>query len=336
MTAAITAPASWWLRGMLLASSLLLGACARQSVQPPLASHFPGELPAAIELVGLPHYPQQDNQCGPASLATVLAHSGIQVTPEQLRPDIYLPGRGGSLAIELVARTRQYQRLAYRLAPDLGALLTELAAGNPVLVLQNLRFDWWPHWHYAVVIGYDLGQQQLLLRSGDRARYAIPMSLFEKTWARAQHWAVVVTRPEQLPASAEPLRFMAAAADLEASGQSDAASAAYGAALERWPEQPLALLGLGNSAFQRSEYRLAAGYYERLVRALPHSAAGWNNRAYALLHLGCPAAAEAAVQCAIALAPQASSYRHSLDEIRNSGGTVTATTCPAIHCPDQP
>ena len=50
--------------------------------------HYP-----AVELAAVPFFPQEDFQCGPAALATVLAASGDATTPQALAPQSYLPQR---------------------------------------------------------------------------------------------------------------------------------------------------------------------------------------------------------------------------------------------------
>ena len=300
---------------LLVCASLLLAGCTNQPAGPQFDST---QLPLSSRIGNLPFFPQLDDQCGPASLATVLSHSGIDTTPAALKPDVYLPGRRGSLALELVARARQFGRLAYILEPDLQTLLSELAAGNPVLVLQNLRFNWWPQWHFAVVTGYDLQRQQLLLRSGLEREYRVSINLFDRTWRRADRWAMLVTAPQQLPASATPGRLAAAAADLEELGLLHEAATAYRAALERWPAQPLALMGLANISYQQQHYVPAAIFYRQVIEA-PSSSNGlradaWNNLGYALQQLACPSALQA-VQCAMQLRPGQQKYLDSLREL---------------------
>src|SRR5690606_40172617 len=88
--------------------------------------------------------------CSSDLLATMLNQRGIDTAPEQLVERVYLPERKGSLQVEMVAAARAHGLLVYPLQPKLETLLTEVAAGNPVLVLQNLAFDRWPQWHFAV------------------------------------------------------------------------------------------------------------------------------------------------------------------------------------------
>lgn len=82
----------------------LLSACA---VNPrlDLAATLPGAAPVRLESV--PFYPQQAYQCGPAALAGVLGAAGATIDPETLAPQVYLPGRRGSLQAELVAAARR-------------------------------------------------------------------------------------------------------------------------------------------------------------------------------------------------------------------------------------
>jgi hypothetical protein len=83
----------------------------------------------------------------------VFHSAGLNIEPGQLKDALYLTDKQGSLQVEMLATARRHGLLAYLLQPELQALLTEVAAGNPVVVLQNLGLSWYPVWHYAVVIG---------------------------------------------------------------------------------------------------------------------------------------------------------------------------------------
>src|SRR5690606_33493011 len=155
-----------------------------------------------VELDRTPYFEQADFQCGPASLAMALGAAGIDVSPEALVGRVFVPGRQGSLQVEMIAAARRQGAVAVRIPGRLDALLQELAAGHPVVVLQNLSLPISPVWHYAVAIGYDLGREELLLRSGPMRRQRLALSTFELTWARGGHWAFVALAPGRLPATA--------------------------------------------------------------------------------------------------------------------------------------
>src|SRR3569623_3150374 len=72
-----------------------------------------------------------------------------------------------------LAQQRRYQRLPNVLEPELAALLREVGAGHPVQVLQNRGLSWAPRWHYAVVVGYDLARDEVVLRSGTERRHRV-------------------------------------------------------------------------------------------------------------------------------------------------------------------
>ena len=95
-----------------MVSILLADGCTTQGpVQQPRI--VAGRTSSELELQNVPFFPQKAYQCGPAALATVLAASGIEVTPGELEPKIYLPQRRGSLQLELLAASRRYERLPY-------------------------------------------------------------------------------------------------------------------------------------------------------------------------------------------------------------------------------
>ena len=94
----------------------MLGGCAGTPLQFP-----PGAPP--VELTAVPFFAQTEYQCGPAALATVLAHAGAPVDADDLVPEVYIEGLRGSLQPELLGATRRNGFIPYVLAPEPGAML---------------------------------------------------------------------------------------------------------------------------------------------------------------------------------------------------------------------
>ena len=184
------------------------------------------------DVSGVPFFPQDELQCGPASLAMVLTFSGLAIRPDELVDQVYTEQRRGSLQLSIVAAARRHGRLAVRIA-NVRELAAELAAGNPVLVLQNLGLTWYPVWHYAVAIGYDTGTGEVVLHTDKRPARAVPMPVFERTWARAGYWGLVVTSADRLPALDDETRLRAAVTGLERAGRGAEAEQANSALAER-------------------------------------------------------------------------------------------------------
>lgn len=261
---------------------LLLSGCASPPQTRALLDSPSGIVSRHVELVEVPFFAQEDYQCGPAALAMVLNASGIKSTPEALMPEVYLPDRHGSLQVEMLSATRHHGAIAYQLAPNLQDLLVEVADGNPVVVLQNLGLSWYPVWHYAVVIGYDLDHAEIILRSGREQRQALPMNTFEYTWARAEYWAMTALPPNQVPATAEEYKFVSAVNALEKTGNPERAQTAYLAALKRWPNNQMAQMGVGNTAYRMKNLAQAEAAFRQVVSDHPDSVAALNNLAQAL------------------------------------------------------
>lgn len=263
---------------LLPALLLLLTGCA---AVPEAVRELPNAH-SALELEHTPFYPQQRFHCGPAALTTALTASGVDVELPDIVDKVYLPGRKGSLQLELMAATRTEGRLPYVIDGKLDAIWQELAAGRPVVVLQNLGVAAIPRWHYAVVVGIDPRRGEVILRSGTDRRRVTPMKVFLRTWRRSDYWGIVVLRPEELPATADRDRYFRAIAALEQSGQPAAAALAWRTALDLWPNDAVALFGLGNVQFAAQEYEAAEATYRSLLRIDPEILVARNNLALAL------------------------------------------------------
>lgn len=274
---------------LALVAALALGGCGSLPQVDNLRDSLSSgrlQLPPAVELVDVPFFAQEDYQCGPAALAMVLQASGVDATPEALVEQVYLPARQGSLQVEMLASARRHGRIAYELAASLPDVLSEVAAGNPVIVLQNTSIRPLPLWHYAVVVGYDLEKKEVILRSGTRPRRHLPFTAFDFFWRDGKYWAMVAMPPGRLPATAHEVRYGAAVAATERLGHATAASQAYAAMLARWPESLIALMGLGNTHHAAGRLAEAASAFRRATLAAPDNAAAFNNLAQTLADLG--------------------------------------------------
>ncbi len=277
--------------------------------------------PNPVELREVPFFPQEDYQCGPAALATVLNWSGVSVTPDQLSPLVYLPQRQGSLQIELLAATRRYQRVPYVLRPQIESLAAEVTSGNPVLVLQNLGLSIAPTWHYAVVVGLDLHKDQIVLRSGRDERHVVSLENFEYTWRRAQYWSAVTLPPDRLPFTAEELPYLQSVADIERLGMKQTAVQAYATALTRWPRSLPAFMGLGNTNYALGDLPSAEQAFRRATQFHPQSAPAYNNLAQTLADQLRYIEAESAARRALELDTKSSLrelYQKTLDDIQRA------------------
>ena len=272
-----------WLCAAALSAALLLIGCAGGTWRS--ESLIGSGLPVRAELADTPFFPDDSHFCGPAALATVLSAAGLATRPEALIGEVFLPGRGGSLQIEMLAGARRHGAVATMIPGTPEALLREITAGHPVVVLLNLGLSWAPSWHYAVAVGYDLDAGHILLRSGPMQRQEMSLRTFENTWSRSERWAFVALPPGRLPATAGEAEATRALVAFERSAPPAAAAQAYRSGLDRWPGSATLAMGLGNALYAAEDPGGAEAAFRRVAEA--HDlAAAYNNHARVLLELG--------------------------------------------------
>lgn len=308
--------------------TLLVYGCATPQTRGLMQSP-PVTLPAKTLIEEVPFFAQQAFHCGPAALAMTMNYHGLDITQKALARAVYVPGLKGSLQAEMLAATRGQGLLAYVLAPDLQLLLAEIAARHPVVVLQNLGVSWYPRWHYAVAMGYDLNTGELILHSGKSEHYRLALSVFERTWARGDYWAFAPLPPDRLPDDNNGLRYLKAAAALEEAGHPRAARQAYRTAAGRWPHNSIVHMGLGNARYTLGDAGGAARAFAAAATLAPASGAAYNNLAVSLSALGCDRQALTAARRAVDVDTDRNpGFRETLKEIR----AAARAGPPPNHC----
>lgn len=277
---------------------LLLSGCARNPVL--LQSTYQA-LPPHAEITSVPFYAQTEFQCGPATLAMVLNHQGVDTNVEQLIPQVFLPGRDGSVQPEMLSTVRRHERLAFPIRGTMDALLNHLAAGDPVVVMQNLSLPIYPMWHYAVAIGYDLPNETLILRSGEVERHTMSFSRFDATWARTERWGFVVAKPGTLPANITARNALEAISAYEETHGPRATLSSWQAFVERHPANAIGQFALGNALYADQQPNNARKAFERATELDEEMGAAWLNLGLLLLQNDAPDEARKALTQAASL-----------------------------------
>lgn len=241
-----------------------------------------------VELSETPFHPQLEHHCGPAALITVLEASGIKPGYDEVADRVYVPGLEGSLQVEMMAATRSFERIPFRLPGELQPVLAEIEAGRPVLILQNLGLRSRPAWHYAVVIGYDRERAEILMRSGTDPLQATPTRRWMRQWDWASRWAIVVLEPGELPANPHLPAVLRALADFDDHAPAEPRLRAWRAVAEQWPDESLAWMGTGNARYELGALEGAATDFEHALEIEPESWPARLNLAQVLLELDSP------------------------------------------------
>lgn len=260
-----------YLRFIILA--LVLAGCATpqgQKLQTTLRE-YPDQ-----KVLDVPFYAQEEYLCGPAALSIVATHLGLNVTSDELVKMLYTPDSKGTFQNDLLSATR---RLGLIAVPVFGLrhVIMEINDGRPVLIFQNLGLSWIPKFHYAVITGYDLSKNEIILHTGEFQNYRMSMNTFEHTWARIDHWGLVIVKPGTIPATATEFEMAKATAHLEQLNKLEEAQLSYEKIIERWPTSLVSLVGLGNIHYNKKEYQKAYEYLKSASEAHPESTGARNN-----------------------------------------------------------
>ena len=275
------------------------------------------QVPPRVEVTGVPFFPQEVHQCGPAALSMALQWSGLKVTPDSLANEVYTPSRKGSLQMAMIGGARRNGRIAYVIS-HFDTLFLELSAGHPVIILQNLGLSWYPQWHYAVAVGYDFQEDVVFLRSGRTERLAMALGTLEKTWSRSGYWGLLVLRPEITPAVIQEEPYLKAVLGLEKARQYEAAEEGYETALSLWPRSLGGLIGLGNSRYALGDLEGAEDAFRVAVRYHSDHGAAYNNLAQVLFEQGRREEALEAAKKAVSLGGTMKDvYERTLEEIES-------------------
>ncbi len=307
--------------GRIAGLLLLLGGCQT----PPQTQQLlitPPNIARQHQIAKVPFFPQQQFFCGPTTLSEVAGFYGLNNSPNTIAPSTFIPGREGTLQIEMVAATRQLGLVAYAERSSMQQLLSLVAENIPVIVLQNNSIGWLPQWHYAVVIGYDLKSAEVILHTGVTANYRLNFSTFERTWQRGNYWMLAMLPSDKTSAQLDPFVYTKACQDLLNTQQTNTGLAALQTATKQWPDYWLPYFLLGNHFFA-NEPLTAAHWFAKGLPFAQQQVPYLNNYAMLLSKLGCHPQASQFIQDALQLAPDDSRLLDSQMQIKTAGLTAT-------------
>jgi ABC-type bacteriocin/lantibiotic exporter with double-glycine peptidase domain len=171
----------------------MLGGCAAGAGKEAGSVRSP-EAPASRSLVieGVPFLPQEEDTCGPSSLAMVLGFLGRDVTTQEIVRETRTEGLKGTLITDLTGAARRRGFAAEIADLDLPRLRERISAGVPVLLLVDLGIWSWSRPHYLVAYGWT--PEGVVAHSGLERGKVIPFSTLDAQWAKMGRLAIIVSR----------------------------------------------------------------------------------------------------------------------------------------------
>lgn len=230
----------------------------------------PSDLPDYHEIRNITFINQPTAFCGPATLSMAMAWAGESVPVDTVANEVFTTAMRGSFQEDLISSSRRHGLVAVPIR-NLDNLLREVAAGHPVIVLENLSVSWLPRWHYALVIGYDIKKQDVIMHSGKVPYYKWDFRKFERSWSLGDYWGLVVLPAGTLAVTGNEQEHLDATVGLEQSERYLEAEKSYKKILEKWPNSLVSLIALGNMAYQQGRNAEAVNWLKRAVKTHPES-----------------------------------------------------------------
>lgn len=142
----------------------------------------------------IPFFSQDDYQCGPASLASVLNYWGVNVSPEDIAHEIYSKSAKGTLNIDMVLYSQRKGLTALQYSGNMDDLMKNIKAGLPVIVLVDYGFYIYQANHFMVVVGFN--KNGVIVNSGKEREKFIPVEDFLKSWEKTKFWILLIKKSE--------------------------------------------------------------------------------------------------------------------------------------------
>ncbi|MBE0582347.1 MAG: C39 family peptidase [Desulfofustis sp.] len=132
---------------------------------------------------GVPFRLQEErDDCGPAALASLLAHRGREIPVADIRQAVYSPALGGTLLPDMENFARR-QGFVTRSGRGQAQLLRQtIDAGQPVVVPIQAGSWGVSRPHFLVVYGYD--DQHFLVHAGTDAARLLTVAEFLPRWEK--------------------------------------------------------------------------------------------------------------------------------------------------------
>ncbi len=152
----------------------------------------PGQAAGATVIPGVPFLPQEEDTCGPSSLAMLLRFLGSDVQTGEIMHETRTAGLRGTLITDLAAAARRRGFEAEVVDLDIARLRERISGGTPVILLVDLGMWVFSRPHYLLAFG--VTPEGVVAHSGREEGKVIPFPTLMARWSKMGRLAVIVQR----------------------------------------------------------------------------------------------------------------------------------------------
>lgn len=154
--------------------------------------HFVPEHQGVHLISNVPFYPQEDYQCGPASLASVLSYWNRNADPEEIGKEIFSKPARGTLTIDMVLYAQKSGLHAQQFSGNMEALRSSIDSFQPLIVLVDYGISAFQRNHFMVVTGYT--NDGVIVHSGKEQNKFLPEKNFLAAWKKTGYWTLLIKK----------------------------------------------------------------------------------------------------------------------------------------------
>jgi len=141
----------------------------------------------------VPFFPQEDYQCGPASLASILTFWNIHTEPDEIGREIFSKSARGTLTIDMMLYAQKQGLHVQQFKGGIDALRNYVDSGYPLIVLVDYGISLFQMNHFMVVIGYT--NDGVIVHSGKTPKKFLHEKDFLSSWKKTDYWTLLIKKP---------------------------------------------------------------------------------------------------------------------------------------------
>ena len=141
----------------------------------------------------VPFFPQEDYQCGPASLASIVSYWGIHADPDEIGREIFSKSARGTLTIDMMLYAQKKGFHAKQFKGSIEALRSFVDSGLPLIVLVDYGLSVFQMNHFMVVTGYN--DHGVIVHSGQSQNKFLREKDFIAAWKKTDYWTLLIEKP---------------------------------------------------------------------------------------------------------------------------------------------
>lgn len=144
-------------------------------------------------ILNVPFFPQEEYQCGPASLASVFNYWEVQADPGEIGKEIFSKSARGTLTIDMMLYAQKKGFYAEQFKGSLEILRSFIDSGIPLIVLVDFGMSVFQMNHFMVVTGYT--NDGLIVHSGKSQNKLLTETTFLSMWEKTHYWTLMIKKP---------------------------------------------------------------------------------------------------------------------------------------------